>query len=44
MIIFLGQTCASYLLSFIVSLGFEAPVCALLRLISRLGAQNNKNK
>ncbi|CRL04481.1 CLUMA_CG017562, isoform A [Clunio marinus] len=34
-IIFLGQTCASYLLSFIVSLAFEAPVCAFLRIFSR---------
>lgn len=34
-IIFLGQTCASYLLSFVVSLSFEAPVCALLRILAK---------
>lgn len=34
-IIFFGQTCASYLLSFVVSLSFEAPVCALLRIFAR---------
>lgn len=43
-VIFLGQTFASYLLSFVVSLGFEAPICALLRILSKLGAQNNKQK
>jgi hypothetical protein len=41
-VIFFGQTCASYLLSFIVSLSFEAPVCALLRILSKLN--NNKQK
>lgn len=40
-IIFLGQTCASYLLSFVVSLSFEAPVCALLRILSKHNNNNN---
>lgn len=34
-IIFFGQTCASYLMSFVVSLAFEAPVCALLRILAK---------
>ncbi|XP_063245161.1 O-acyltransferase like protein [Bacillus rossius redtenbacheri] len=33
-IIFLGQTAASYIFSFVVSLMFEAPVVSLLKLIS----------
>lgn len=39
-IIFLGQTCASYLLSFVVSLSFEAPVCALLKILSKHSSSN----
>lgn len=39
MIIFLGQTAASYLLSFAVSLAFEAPVVTMLKIL----VPNRKN-
>lgn len=35
-IIFLGQVVASYILSFIVSIAFEAPVVSMLRILTKL--------
>ncbi|VEN43510.1 unnamed protein product, partial [Callosobruchus maculatus] len=43
-IIYLGQVVASYLLSFFVSLAFEAPVVSLLRIITKVFAlKKNQN-
>lgn len=35
-IIFLGQVVASYVLAFIISLVFEAPVVSMLRILTKL--------
>lgn len=35
-IIYLGQAVASYALSFVLSLAFEAPVVSMLRIISKV--------
>lgn len=35
-IIFLGQVVASYILAFVISIVFEAPVVSMLRILSKL--------
>lgn len=42
-IVFLGQVVASYVLSFIVSVAFEAPVVSMLRILTKL-APNNRTR
>lgn len=41
-IIFLGQTVASYALSFAFSLAFEAPVVGMLRILTKVAGQTKK--